>query len=130
MATFNQVTLIGYLGSDPELKQTEKKIDYVNISIATDESYKNEKGEKIEKSEWHNLTFFKELAKIVSQYCKKGSLIFVSGKLQTDKYEDKIGKEIVTRYFTKVIVRNMQMLDKKKDDKNIPPAPKDDDLAF
>lgn len=126
MATFNQVTLVGYLGQDPELKKTEKGIEYVNVSIATDESYKNEKGDKIEKTEWHNLTCFKGLAEIISKFCKKGSLIFVSGKLQTDKYTDEKTKE--TRYYTKVLVRNIQLLDRKKDDRNVPPPPSDDGL--
>ncbi len=130
MATLNQVNLIGYLGSDPELKKTEKGIQYVNVSIATDESYKDEKEKKLEKTEWHNLTFFKNLAEIVSKYCKKGSLIFVSGKLQTDKYEEKVGKELITRYYTKILVKNLQLLDRKKEDKNIPPPPVDDDLPY
>jgi len=105
----NKVMLIGHLGKDPELKYTEKGTAYCNFSIATDESYKDENGNKVERTEWHNIITWRKLAEICQQYLKKGSKIYCEGKLQTDSYE----KDGVKRYSTKIVMTDMAMLDSK-----------------
>jgi len=105
----NKVMLIGHLGKDPELKYTEKGTAYCNFSIATDESYKDENGNKVERTEWHNIITWRKLAEICQQYLKKGSKIYCEGKLQTDSYE----KDGVKRYSTKIVMTDMAMLDNK-----------------
>jgi len=105
----NKVMLIGRLGKDPELKYTEKGTAYCNFSIATDESYKDESGNKVERTEWHNIVAWRKLAEICQQYLKKGSKIYCEGKLQTDSYE----KDGVKRYSTKIVMTDMTMLDSK-----------------
>jgi len=105
----NKVMLIGRLGKDPELKYTEKGTAYCNFSIATDESYKDESGNKVERTEWHNIITWRKLAEICQQYLKKGSKIYCEGKLQTDSYE----KDGVKRYSTKIVMTDMAMLDSK-----------------
>lgn len=105
----NKVMLIGRLGKDPELKYTEKGTAYCNFSIATDESYKDENGNKVERTEWHNIVTWRKLAEICQQYLKKGSKIYCEGKLQTDSYE----KDGIKRYSTKIVMTDMAMLDNK-----------------
>lgn len=105
----NKVMLIGRLGKDPELKYTEKGTAYCNFSIATDESYKDENGNKVERTEWHNIVTWRKLAEICQQYLKKGSKIYCEGKLQTDSYE----KDGLKRYSTKIVMTDMAMLDSK-----------------
>ena len=105
----NKVMLIGRLGKDPELKYTEKGTAYCNFSLATDESYKDENGNKVERTEWHNIITWRKLAEICQQYLKKGSKIYCEGKLQTDSYE----KDGVKRYSTKIVMTDMAMLDSK-----------------
>ena len=110
----NKVILVGTCGKDPETKYTAGGKAITNLSIATSESWKDKAtGEKKEQTEWHNLTFFDKLAEIAGEYLKKGSLVYVEGKLKTDKYKDKEGVE---RYSTKVIVNEMKMLGGKRED--------------
>ena len=109
----NQVNLIGRVGQDPELRNTgETKV--VNISLKTSEKWKNKAGETQEKTEWHRLVFWDKLAEIVNKYVQKGSLIYVSGKLTTEKYQDKDGRDV---YTTKIQVRDMKMLGGKSEQK-------------
>src|SRR4030066_96701 len=103
----NKVILIGHLGKDPEVRYMPNGEAVANVSIATSENWKDKSGEKQEKTEWHNLVFYKRLAEIVGEYLKKGSQIFVEGKLQTRKWQDKEGKD---RYTTEIVVNEMTML--------------------
>lgn len=104
----NKVTLIGNLGSDPELKYMPSGSAVANVSIATSETWKDkETGEKKERTEWHRLVFFSRLAEIVGEYCRKGSTIYVEGKLQTRKWQDKDGND---RYTTEIVAKEMKML--------------------
>ena len=105
----NKVTLIGYLGDNPELRYTKEKEAIARVRLATSESWKKD-GEKQERTEWHNLVFFGKLAEITGDYLKKGSLIFVEGSLQTRSW-DKDGE---TRYTTEIVAREMKMLPSKK----------------
>lgn len=107
----NKVILIGRCGKDPETRYMTNGDAVTNVPLATSESYKDKNGEKVDKSEWHNLVFYRKLAEIAGQYLNKGALIYVEGKIQTRKWEDKEGQ---TRYTTEIIVTEMKMLGGKK----------------
>jgi single-strand DNA-binding protein len=116
----NKVILLGRLGKDPEVRYMANGEAVANFSIATSESWKDKSGEKQEKTEWHNCTAYKRLAEIVGEYVKKGSQIYVEGKLQTRKWEDKQG---VTKYTTEIIVHELTMLgDKQNSQADAPQA--------
>lgn len=103
----NKVILIGRLGKDPDVRYMTNGEAVANVSLATSERWKDKTGEQHEKTEWHNLVFYRRLAEIAGEYLKKGSQIFVEGKLQTRKWQDKEGKD---RYITEIIVNEMTML--------------------
>jgi single-strand DNA-binding protein len=103
----NKVILIGRLGKDPETRYMTSGEAVTNCTLATSETWKDKSGEKQEKTEWHNLVFYRRLAEIAGEYLKKGSQIFVEGKLQTRKWQDKEGKD---RYTTEIVVNEMTML--------------------
>ena len=108
MASVNKVIIVGNLGRDPEIRYMPSGDAIANIAVAT--SYKSKdrnSGEQKELTEWHRISFFGRLAEIVGQYLKKGSSVYVEGRLQTRKYTDKYGIE---RYATDIIAENMQML--------------------
>jgi single-strand DNA-binding protein len=100
------------LGKDPELKYMPSGDAVCNFSIATGESYKNKQGEKVEKTEWHNIVMYRRLAEVAGEYLRKGALVYLEGKLKTRKWQDKNG---VDRYTTEVEARDMQMLGGKGD---------------
>jgi len=105
----NKVILVGNLGQKPEIRYTKDSKPIASFSIATSESWKDKTtGDMVEKTEWHNVTFFGRIAEVAEQYLDKGSKVFVEGKLQTDKWEDENGNK---RSATKIIGNNMQMLD-------------------
>lgn len=106
----NKVILVGRLGKDPETRYMPNGEAVTNVTLATSENWKDKSGEKQEKTEWHNLTFYRRLAEIAGEYLKKGSMIYVEGKLATRKWQDKEGKD---RYTTDIIVNEMQMLSSK-----------------
>ena len=109
----NKVLILGNLGADPDIKYTQAGSPVANLSVATSESWKDKTtNEKVEKVEWHRVVVFGRLAEIAGDYLKKGSKIFVEGKLQTRDWEDSEGKK---RYTTEVIAREMTMLDSKGD---------------
>lgn len=102
----NKVQLIGRTGDKPEVRYTTTGDAVANVSLATTEWWKDKKGQKQEKTEWHNLVFYRGLAEVVGEYVKKGALIYVEGKLTTEKYE----KNGDNHYITKIIVSDMKML--------------------
>ena len=105
----NKVILIGNLGQDPEIKFMPNGNAVANITVATSESWKNkDTGEQVDKTEWHRVVFFRRLAEIVGEYLSKGSKVYIEGKLQTRKWQDKNGAD---HWTTEVIADNMQMLD-------------------
>lgn len=106
----NKVILVGRLGKDPETRYMPNGEAVTNATLATAENWKDKSGEKQEKTEWHNLTFYRRLAEIAGEFLKKGSMIYVEGKLATRKWQDKEGKD---RYTTDIIVNEMQMLSSK-----------------
>ena len=104
----NKVILVGNLGKDPEVRYSPNGSAVANVTIATSESWKDKtSGEKQEKTEWHRVVFFGRLAEIAGEYLKKGSQIYVEGRLQTRKWQDKEGHE---RYTTEIVANEMQML--------------------
>ena len=104
----NKVTLVGRLGKDPEARQFESNAKLVNFTMATTERYKDREGNKVEQTEWHNVAVWRKgLADVAEQYLKKGTLIYLEGRLRTRKWDDKDGN---TRYTTEVICDNFQML--------------------
>ena len=109
MASVNKVIIIGNLGKDPEMRYLPDGTAVANISVATTESWKDKtSGEKKELTEWHRIVFFGKLAEIVGEYLKKGSQVYVEGKLETKKWQDKeTGKD---RYATQIRADQMRML--------------------
>lgn len=104
----NKVILVGNLGKDPEVRYSPNGQAIANCTIATSESWKDKNtGEKQEKTEWHRIVFFGRLAEIAGEYLKKGSQIYVEGRLQTRKWQDKDGQD---RYTTEIVANEMQML--------------------
>ena len=108
MASVNKVILIGNLGKDPEVRYMPSGRAVANVSLATKDTWKDKStGEKQERTEWHNIVFYSPLAEIAGQYLRKGSPVFVEGRLQTRKWQDKNGQD---RYTTEIVVNDMQML--------------------
>jgi len=104
----NKVILVGNLGADPEVKYMPNGNAVANVTLATSESWKDKQsGEQKDKTEWHRVVFFRRLAEIAGEYLKKGSQIYIEGKLQTRKWQDKNGND---RYTTEIIANEMQML--------------------
>jgi single-strand DNA-binding protein len=104
----NKVILVGNLGKDPEVRYSPNGQAVANVTIATSESWKDKNtGDKQERTEWHRIVFFGRLAEIAGEYLKKGAQIYVEGRLQTRKWQDKEGKD---RYTTEIVANEMQML--------------------
>jgi len=104
----NKVILIGNLGKDPEIRYTQSGTAVCNFSIATTESWGGKDGaEREEKTEWHNIVTWARLAEICNQYLQKGRQVYIEGRIQTRKWEDRDGN---TRYTTEIVAQNMQML--------------------
>ncbi len=110
MGNLNKVFLIGRLGQDPEVKQTNNGKSVLNISIVTSEFYKDQAGNKQTKAEWHRVVLWENTANIVGRYCRKGSQLMVEGSLHTKKWQDKNGND---RYTTEIVGRSVQLLDSK-----------------
>jgi single-strand DNA-binding protein len=103
----NKVQLIGHLGNDPEIINLESGKKIAKFSIATNESYKNEKGEKVEDTQWHNVVAWNKTAEIAEKYLKKGKEVVIEGKLSSRSYDDKEGNK---RYVTEIVVQELLML--------------------
>lgn len=107
MAGVNKVILVGNLGKDPEVRHLENGAAVANFSIATSETYKDKNGNRQEQTEWHNIVLWRGLAQIAEKYLRKGSQIYIEGKLRTRSWQDKDGN---TRYTTEVVGDQMTML--------------------
>lgn len=121
MASINKVILVGHLGRDPENRYLPSGEQVTSISVATTESWKDKSGNKQEQTEWHRISFFGKLAEIAGQYLKKGSQVYVEGRIRTRKYTDREGIE---RYATEIIGDTMQMLGSKQDGSTQPAGTK------
>jgi single-strand DNA-binding protein len=114
--SLNEVKVLGYVGKEPQVNNTQSGTLVVNLSVATSERYKDQQGNYQEKTEWHNLVAFSRQAEIIRDYVKKGSKVFVEGKLQTRSWEDKdTGKKA---YRTEIIVNRLGLLDPREDGDN------------
>ena len=121
MASINKVILVGNLGADPETRYMPNGDAVANIRLATTESWKDkDSGEKKEITEWHRVVFYRKLAEIVGQYLKKGSSVYVEGRIRTRKWQDKEGQD---RYTTEIEANEMQMLGGKQSGESAPSQP-------
>ena len=110
MSGVNKVILIGNLGADPEVRHLQNDVTVANFNLATSETYKDRQtGEKREQTEWHRVVVWRGLAEVVEKYVKKGSKVYVEGKLRTRKWE----KDGIERYTTEILADNLTMLDGK-----------------
>jgi single-strand DNA-binding protein len=108
MASLNKVILIGNLGRDPEVRYMPNGEAVCNFSIATSENWKDKQGQRQEKTEWHNIVLYRRLAEVAGEYLRKGSSVYLEGRIQTRKWQDKnTGQD---RYTTEIIADQMQML--------------------
>ncbi|MEK6805959.1 MAG: single-stranded DNA-binding protein [Pseudomonadota bacterium] len=103
----NKVILVGNCGKDPEARTLPSGGNVTNITVATTEGWKDKNGEKQERTEWHNIVMYAKLGEIAAQYLKKGQQVYIEGRIQTRKWQDKEGKD---RYSTEIIANDMQML--------------------
>lgn len=109
MAGVNRALLIGNLGTDPETRTTQSNAMVTNLRLATSESWRDRNtGERQENTEWHNVVLFGRLAEIASEYLRKGSKVYIDGRIQTRKWQDQEGRD---RYTTEIVAQNLQMLD-------------------
>jgi single-strand DNA-binding protein len=111
MKGINKVILMGTLGKEPDIRKTQSNDSVASVSIATNEIYKDKSGKQQTQTEWHKVVFFGRLAEIVEQYIKKGSKVYIEGKLRTRKWQDKNNQD---RYTTEIVASEMQMLDNKE----------------
>ncbi|MBN1449179.1 MAG: single-stranded DNA-binding protein [Bacteroidetes bacterium] len=116
----NKVMLIGHLGADPELRYTEGNVPVANFNIATNESYKDQNGNLVDRTEWHRIVAWRKLAEVLAEYLKKGSKVYIEGKLQTRSWDDKDGNK---RYMTEVVVNDFMFLDSRGAGNSGSPAP-------
>lgn len=126
--TVNKVFIIGRLGADPDLRYTPNGNAVATLSVATNEVWKDRDGNMQERTEWHRVVLWGRQAEVANEYLKKGSRVFIEGRLQTRNWEDKDG---IKRYTTEIISQNIQFLDTRSDtDAGMPPIPpiSDDDL--
>ncbi len=132
----NKVILIGSIGKDPETRYAANGNAITNLSLATSEQWQDKNtGEKQERTEWHRVSMFGRLAEIAAEYLKKGSKVYIEGKLQTRKWQDKDGRDC---YTTEIVASEMQMMDGRTQDQPAQPAPQpapqqpdfDDNIPF
>ena len=145
LGTVNKVVLLGRLGQDPDLRYTPSGVAVANFSIATNRSWKDQEGNQVKKTDWHRIVVWRKLAEFTGNYLKKGSLVYLEGRLETRSWND---QNNVTRYITEVIVETLQMVGPKVEraevptevpppteefppqDVEQPPEPSEDDLPF
>ena len=107
----NKVILVGNVGKDPETKHLDKGVAVSNFPLATSESYTAKTGEKISNTEWHNIVAWRGLAEVVEKYVKKGSRLYVEGRIKTRNWDDKEG---VKHYITEIFAENIELLDRRE----------------
>lgn len=110
--SLNKVMLIGRLGKDPEVRYINDNVAVANFTMATSEYYKDSNGNRVEKTEWHNIVVWRGLADVAGKFLKKGSQVFLEGKLQTRSYDDQSGNK---KYITEIVANDFRMLDKRSD---------------
>ncbi|MFO7756812.1 MAG: single-stranded DNA-binding protein [Bacteroidales bacterium] len=118
----NKVILVGNVGKDPEVRYIDTNVPVARFPFATSETYRSRDGEKITTTEWHNVVLWRGLAEVTEKYVKKGSQLFIEGKIRTRSYDDRDGNK---RYITEIIADNMQMLGRRSDNKSSDPEGSD-----
>ena len=108
----NKVILIGNVGKDPDIRYLDSGVAIARFPLATSETYKNREGEKVTTTEWHNIVLWRGLAEVAEKYVKKGSQLFIEGRIRTRSYDDKEGNK---KYVTEIVADTMQMLGKKSE---------------
>ena len=127
MSGVNKVILIGNLGKDPEVRYLDNGVAVANLSLATSENYKNKDGEKVTQTEWHDIVLWRGLAEVAEKYLKKGSSVYIEGKLRTNKCVD---KDENTRYKTEVLADKLTMLGRSQNQEQSSESTSEDDLPF
>lgn len=143
MAGVNKVILVGHLGKDPEVRHLENGTSVANFTLATSESYKDKAGNRIDQTEWHNIVVWRGLADVAEKFLKKGSQVYLEGKIRTRSWEDQTGNK---KYTTEIVADTFNMLSKRDDSgqqqnlpsnktpnttiQNSPPVDEADDLPF
>ncbi len=113
MSGVNKVILVGNLGKDPEIRHLEGNITIAKFSLATTEVYKNKDGQRVDQTEWHNVVLWRGLAESAEKILRKGSLVYIEGRLKTRSWDDQQGNK---RYITEVVADSMTLLNRGKDD--------------
>jgi single-strand DNA-binding protein len=108
----NRVILVGRLGKDPEMRYTAGGAPVTHFSLATDESWKDQNGERQKRTEWHNIVVWNKLAETCNQYLSKGKMVYIEGRIQTREWDDKDGNK---RRTTEIVASDMRMLERKSD---------------
>ncbi len=117
----NKVILIGNVGADPEVRYLEGGTAVANLRLATTERYKNKNGENVDQTEWHNIVLWRRLAEVVEKYVRKGSRLYIEGRIRTRSWDDQNGNK---RYTTEIWADNMQMLSSRQEGDNAGSAPR------
>ncbi|MCR5887696.1 single-stranded DNA-binding protein [Hymenobacter sp. J193] len=120
MAGINKVILIGNLGKDPEVRHLEGGASVAHFTLATNDHYKDKQGNRVERTEWHNITAWRGLAEMAEKYLKKGHQVYIEGKLRTRQYQDKDNQ---TRYITEIVADEITMLGGRPSGSDGPAAP-------
>ena len=113
----NKVILVGHVGQDPEVKYLDNNTPVCTIRLATSDVYKNKSGERVTTTEWHSVVLWRGLAEVADKYVKKGSQVYIEGRLRTRSWDD---KEKVKRYTTEIVADVLQLLGKKADEQGTP----------
>lgn len=119
----NKAILIGHVGKDPDVRHLENDVTVARFTLATSESYKKSNGEVVKTTEWHNIVLWRGLAQVAEKYVKKGSQIYIEGKIRTRSYDDKDGNK---KYFTEIQGDNLTLLGKKESSDSTQAAPTND----
>ncbi|OFX22649.1 MAG: single-stranded DNA-binding protein [Bacteroidetes bacterium GWA2_31_9b] len=118
MMGINKVILVGNVGKDPEIKHLDKGVSVARFSLATSETYKDKDNKKVTNTEWHNIVLWRGLAEVAEKYVKKGSPLYIEGKIRSRTWDDKDGKK---HYATEIVADTMQLLgSKQSSDDNVP----------
>lgn len=120
--SINKVILVGNVGKDPEVRYLENGVAVANFPFATSETYRNKSGEKVTMTEWHNIVLWRGLAEVAEKYVKKGSQLYIEGRIKTRAWDDKEGNK---RYTTEIVGDNMQMLGKRGDSDTVTTPPEE-----
>ena len=113
--TLNKVMIIGNAGKDPEIRHLDNGVSVVTLPVATTERYKDKNGETKEQTEWHNVVFWRQLAEFTEKYVKKGSQLFIEGRLRTRNWEDQSGNK---KYVTEIVADNIRLLGRRPENNN------------